>query len=192
MSKPCGHDEHAEGGSQQVQAGFDKGSLAETNLSTNKRKAQELRSFKIIPSYFQLQVVLSETKKLWKGTFRKDNWTKERKFFHKSFKDSQLCDFSWEPNFLECDLQSVIYRTNQLTIIDEIYEIWTNGHSESWWMLWVLQSGWFWPSNRGSKRPKPSYYEDSPIRGRWQNRWDACDVFSCSYLYCILYIEVSV
>jgi len=28
MSKPCGHDEHAEGGSQQVQAGFDKGSLA--------------------------------------------------------------------------------------------------------------------------------------------------------------------
>lgn len=41
----------------------------------------------------------------------------------------------------------MIYRTNQLRIIDEIYEIWTKGHSESWWMLWVLQSSWFWPSN---------------------------------------------
>lgn len=52
-------------------------------------------------------------------------------------------------------------------------------------MLWVLQSSWFWPSNRRSKRPKPSYYEDSPIRGRWQKRWDVCDVFLV--LICIVY-----
>ena len=45
---------------------------------------------------------------------------------------------------------------------------------------------------RRSKRPKPSYYEDSPIIGRWQKGWDVYDVFSCSYLYCILYTEVSV
>lgn len=31
-------------------------------------------------------------------------------------------------------------------------------------MLWVLHSNWFWPSNRRSKRPKPSYYEDSPFQ----------------------------
>lgn len=30
------------------------------------------------------------------------------------------------------------------------------------------------------------------VRGRWQKRWDVYNVFSCSYLYCILYTEVVV
>lgn len=118
MSKPCGHDEHAEGGSQQVQAGFDKGSLAFQSFHEQTESSRTLFN-KIIPSYFQLQVVLSQTEKLWK-----DNWTKEPNFFHKSFKDSQLCDFSWGPRFLQCDVLSVIYRTNPI----ENY----------WWNLWNL------------------------------------------------------
>ncbi len=51
----------------------------------------------------------------------------------------------------------------------------------------ILQSSWFWPSNHRSKRPKPSYYEDSPIRGRWRKRRDVYDVFFL-ILICIVYI----
>ena len=55
-----------------------------SNFTTNKRKAfRKLRSKKkSFPAFFQSQVVLSETEKLRNGTFRKDNWTKERNPFH--------------------------------------------------------------------------------------------------------------